>query len=313
MTTKRNTEEALLQGLLNEMKEGSLPIVTGGGFEIEVAPTGIASFDRSTGVGGFPRQRMSLVQGEEASGKTMLLLIAIAYAQAAGGRCAFVDLEHALTPSFARLFGVDYDALVISRPRTLNQAYDVARKLGTSGLFDIVGFDSAVSLATVADLERSAEDSTERAGQAQVHSDELKKMVSSLHQRTAFIMINQLREDPNPPKWWKGGKKLYSPGGRALRHYSSLSIEVKKKKPYKQGDLQVGHQVETYIFKNKVAQPFRRSLFDLFYASGVDMDQDLVASAIALGVVTKSGSWLAPCASRCVSNSSREAKGPYGR
>lgn len=284
-------EGGKLASLLEGMKKTGLPVQTGG-YEIEAIPTGIASFDHSTGIGGFPRKRVSLIQGEEASGKTMLLLLLIASAQAAGEKCAFVDLEHALTPDFTRLFGVDYESLVISRPETLNQAYDVAKELVMSKFFGVVGFDSAVALATDADIERSAREGAQRAGQAGVHSEELKKMVSVLQNTpTAFIIINQLREDPNPPSWWKSGKKLYSPGGRALRHHSSLSVEMRKKQTYKEAGEKVGHEVETYIFKNKVAQPFQKARFDLFYSSGIDADVNLVDAGLQLGIIEQHGSW----------------------
>lgn len=284
-------EEKALAELLNTMQEQGRPVQQGG-FSVEAIPTGITSFDHSTGIGGVPRRRISIFQGEEASGKTLLLLVLIANLQRQGGRAAFVDLEHALTPSFARLLGVEYDDLVISRPRTLEQAYDIAKELGESGLFDVVGFDSAVALSPESDLEKSASQGVQRAGQAQVHSQELKKMVSLLHDRTALVMINQLRENPNPPGWWSGGKMLYSPGGRALGFYCSLRVDVKATKNYKDSSgKRIGHRVMTRISKNKVAQPWGEATFDLQYATGLDLVVDLVETALELGIVTRKSSW----------------------
>jgi len=239
-----------------------------------------------------PRQRISIFQGEEGGGKTLLLLQLIASVQRSGGRAAFVDAEHALTPGFARLLGVDYDKLVISRPRTLNQCYDVARPLASSGLFDVVGFDSAVALATKDEIEASADSGGKRAAKAQVHAEELSKLVSTVHERTAVGIINQLRENPNPPGWWNGGKLLYSPGGRALRHHASLVVDVKQGQTHKRGGIRVGHTVRTYISKNKVAVPYRRSEFTLMYETGVDLLTDALTSAIDSGIVEKRGSWL---------------------
>lgn len=285
----QDAEEQKLNKLLEEMQEDGLPAQQGG-FHIEAIPTGIPSFDHSTGVGGFPRRRICVVQGEEASGKTLLLLTLIANVQNEGGRAAFVDLEHALTPGFAELLGVDYDDLTISRPRTLNEAYDVSKRFATSGLFDVVGFDSAVALPTVAEVQTDARESDSRAGKAQLHSQELPKVVSVLNDKTVFVIINQQREDPNPPAWWSAGKKLYSPGGRALRHNASLIVDVRKRKTYKNGKTKIGHKTETYIRKNKVAQPFQRAEFDLMYASGIDLISDLISTALRHEVIRQSSS-----------------------
>lgn len=284
------SKEKALENLLEEMQEDGLPVQKGG-FEVRAIPTGITSFDHSTGVGGFPRGRICVIQGEEGSGKTLLLLALIANVQNNGGTAAFVDLEHALTPGFAKLLGVEYDDLVVSRPRTLDEAYDVSRKLASSGYFDVVGFDSAVALATEAELKKAASESGRRASKASIHSKELPKIVSEVHENTVFIIINQLREDPNPPPGWNG-KKLYSPGGRAMRHHSSLTVDVDTSKVYYDDDKnRIGHKTKTYIAKNKVAQPFRRAEFDLFYEAGVDMLSDLVTTAIRLDIVEQRGAW----------------------
>lgn len=277
--------------LLSQIAEQGLPIQRGG-YDIQVIPTGISSFDLSTGVGGIPRRRISIFQGEEGSGKTLLLLALIASVQRSKGVAAFVDLEHALTPGFARLLGVEYDELVISRPRTMEEAYDVARPLCSSGLFDVVGFDSAVALSTERALAKSAKEGQTRAEVAQVHSEELPKIVSAIHERTGFVIVNQQREDPNPPSWWRGGKRLYSPGGRALRHHSSMTVDIAMGEVYKdKTGMRVGHKARTRISKNKVAQPFRRAEFDIRYDTGIDPVVELISAAMQTGIVRQSSSW----------------------
>lgn len=288
---KASDEQRELDKLLAELRDQALPIQHGG-FEVDAIPTGIASFDLSTGVGGIPRRRISLLAGREASGKTLILLALIANVQRSGGRAAFIDAEHALTPGFATLLGVNYNDLLISRPRTLEQCYDVAKKLCSSGLFDVVGFDSVVALATEADLELSAAESTKRAGQAQVHSNELKKITSLLHNRTALVMINQIRIDPNPPPWWTAGPKEYEPGGSAIPFYASLRVKVKKKKDFKAaGGQRVGQRIHTNIIKNKVAPPFHEAEFDIKYTDGIDTIMGLIDTCLSVGVIIKKSSW----------------------
>jgi recombination protein RecA len=285
------TEEQTLDQLLKRVNE-----IEGNperDFGITVAPTGISSFDQSTGVGGIPRSRISIFQGEEHSGKTLLLLSTIAQSQKAGGRCAFIDAEHALTPNFARLLGVDWEALVpfVRRPKTMDQAYDLIKEYCRSGLFDVVGWDSVTALTTAAAIESAAGSASSRAAGARMHSEELPKLVAVCHPRTAVIFINQMRENPNPPNWWKGGKLLYAPGGKALRHYASLIVEIKPGETYKKGDIRIGHRLKTYCAKNKVGIPFLKAEFDLMYADGLDLTTDMIDTAIGIEVIRQSGSW----------------------
>lgn len=290
MGAKKPKEDALVKALLAEMREQGLNAQVGG-FDVDTIPTGISSFDVSTGVGGLPLKRVTVLRGKEASGKTLILLSAIASLQKAGGRAAFVDAEHALTPGFARMLGVDYDSLVISRPTTLNEAYDVFRTLCSSGLFGIVGFDSATALATEEDLMTSARDSGKRASEAQVHSAELKKMIALCHPKTAMVMIGQLRTNPNPPPGWRGPAPEYMPGGRALQFYASLLVEVKTTEVFRNGSKQrIGHKMRTTIVKNKVAQPYRVAEFDLNYETGLDTILDLINTAILTGIIKKKSS-----------------------
>jgi recombination protein RecA len=287
--SEQSPEEKALAVLLEEMNE------LGSGdpdFEVRPCPTGITSFDTSTGIGGIPRNRVSIFQGEEHSGKTLLLLTTIARAQRDGGRCAFIDAEHALTPQFARLLGVDWDALepFVRRPKTLDEAYDLLRAMAKSDLFDVIGFDSATSLTTREAIESRAGDAGARALGARMHAEELPKLIAIQSARTAVVIICQMRENPNPPKWHKGGKLLYVPGGKALKHTSSMTVEIKAGEKYKKGDTVLGHQMKTYIAKNKVGIPYRRAEFDLMYAEGLDLTTDMIDTAVQFSIISLRGS-----------------------
>jgi recombination protein RecA len=280
---------------LDELLERAAQIDGGAGVldHVPAAATGISSFDLSTGVGGLPLGRLSLLQGEEHSGKTLLLLSTIAQAQREGHKCAFIDGEHALTPQFARLLGVDWDDLApfVRRPKTLDDAYELIKEFGRSGFFRIVGYDSTTSLTTRAALETRAGEAGSRAAIARMHSEELPKLTALQSENTAVVFINQMRENPNPPNWWKGGKLLYAPGGKALRHYSSLIVEIKKGEIYKEGEKRVGQALKTECVKNKVGTPFLKSEFDLMYLQGLDLTSDTIDAAVRMSVIRQSGSW----------------------
>jgi recombination protein RecA len=284
------TEEQALDALLKRAA-----VIDGGastGSAVEAVPSGISSFDSSTGIGGFPRGRISILQGEEHSGKTLLALTTIAQAQKRGERCFFIDAEHALTPGFARLLGCDWDALApfVRRPQTLDQAYDLIKDFSRSGLFGVGAFDSTTALTTNDAIDLPAGSQQGRAAVARMHSEELPKVVAKQHPQTALLFINQMRENPNPPNWWRGGKLLYTPGGKALKHASSLTVLVKAGEVYKQGDVRVGHQLKTKLEKNKVGTPFTTAEFDLMYADGLDLTTDLIDTAQALEIITLRGS-----------------------
>lgn len=284
-----STQDAEVGKLLEKLRKNDVNFLADN-FDVTAIPTGISSFDSSTGIGGIPRRRVSIFQGKEHSGKTLLALVTIASVQRAGGKAAFIDAEHALTRGFAELLGVDWDELLVIRPKTLNDAYDVARELCKSGLFDVVVFDSAVALPTKDEIDAGASDSTKRAAIAQLHSVELRKFAATLDDRTAFIMINQVRTNPNPPAWMTAVDE-YTPGGRALKHYSSLTVDVKQRKAYTKGDERIGQRIGTHIIKNKCAAPFKKAEFDLIYASGLDLTSDLIDTALEKGVVRQSSSW----------------------
>lgn len=263
------------------------------GDKVIPAPTGISSFDSSTGIGGFPRGRISILQGEEHSGKTLLALTTIATAQRNGERCFFIDAEKALTPGFAKLLGVDWEALrpFVRRPKTMDQAYDLIKEFSRSGLFGVGVYDSTTALSTEEAIDAPAGSKASRAAVARMHSEELPKVTALQHSNTALLFINQMRENPNPPNWWKGGKLLYAPGGKGLKHASSLTVLVKPGETYKNGDTRIGHRLKTFLEKNKVGIPFTRSEFDLMYAEGLDLTTDLIDTAIALEVIRQAGSW----------------------
>lgn len=261
---------------------------------VDAAPTGISTFDTATGVGGLPLGRLSVFEGIEHGGKTLLLLTAIARAQRDGHTCAFIDGEHALTPQFARLLGVDWEKLKpwVRRPKTLDATYDLVKEFARSGMFRIVGYDSATALTTQEALETNAGDTGARAAIARMHSEELPKLTALQSQNTAVVFINQMRTNPNPPIWHKGGELLYSPGGKALKHYASLRFEIKAiGQPYKKGDQRIGHRLRAINKKNKVGIPYLEGEFDLMYAEGLDLTSDMIDNAIDMDVIHQAGSW----------------------
>jgi recombination protein RecA len=285
------TDEQALASLL--ARASQIDGGDGAGSKVEACPTGISSFDSSTGIGGFPRGRISILQGKEHSGKTLLALTTIAQAQKRGERCFFIDAEHSLTPGFARLLGCDWIALepFVRRPQTMDQAYDLIRDFSKSGLFSVGVYDSTTALVPEEVLDLPAGSSKGRAAIARMHSEELPKVVARQSKNTALLFINQMRINPNPPNWWKGGEMLYAPGGQGLKHASSMTVLVKPGETYKNGETRIGHRLKTFLEKNKVGIPFTRSEFDLMYAEGLDLTTDLIDTAIAIEVIRQAGSW----------------------
>lgn len=282
-------DQEQLDALLAEMEKDGLRTIDD--FDVEFIPSGIASLDASTG-GGFPRKRVCILQGEEHSGKTLISLALVASVQKSNGRAAFIDAEHALTPDFARLLGVDFEQMVVDRPRTLGQAYDILRKYSRSGLFDVIVWDSVTALVPESELDAPAADSQQRAAIPQMHSKELPKINAVLHPRTCVVLLNQMRENPNPPAWAAGrGKQLYAPGGKALRHASSLTINVKPGLVHKHGEQRVGQRIRTEAIKNKVFKPYQKAEFDLMYESGLDLITSVIDTAIEMEVIRRRSSF----------------------
>ena len=252
--------------------------------EIKVLPTGLLSLDIATGVGGFPRGRIVEIFGPEATGKSMLLLSIIAQTQLNGGHCAFIDVEHALTPSFAELIGVDINNLYYSQPNNGAQALSIMETLIQSGMFDVVGLDSVAALITEEELAGEYTDH-HIAPTAKLMSKALKRMTAIISKtQTVAVFINQIRE--KPMQLW--GKKEYTTGGRALRFYSSLRIEVRKMK----GDNpKEGHSLKCTLQKNRLAPPFSECELRLNYRTGIDRLHSLLQIAMQLDVVRQDSSW----------------------
>ncbi|WP_333619833.1 recombinase RecA [Dietzia sp.] len=255
--------------------------------KVDAIPTGALSLDVALGVGGLPRGRVVEIYGPESSGKTTVALHAVANAQAAGGIAAFIDAEHALDPEYARRIGVDTDNLIVSQPDTGEQALEIADMLIRSGSIDIIVIDSVAALVPRAEIEGEMGDS--HVGlQARLMSQALRKMTGALHNTgTTAIFINQLRE--------KIGVMFGSPetttGGKALKFYASVRLDVRRIETLKDGADAVGNRTRVKIVKNKVAPPFKQAEFDMIYGEGISREGSLIDMGVEHGVVRKSGSW----------------------